>query len=101
MKITSTLPFNTIVSATRTKAGKGTVASMEIPAGATIEMSDKEWAPYAKEAQLHIKSGALKFTEAPKLSKEEQDKVDAAAIAEAEAVLAKLKPAPKKDKQDK
>ena len=91
MKIKSELPFNTIIHARRKPGFKGIVASLEIPSGATIEMSDKEWEPYSYEAKAYIENGSLKLVEAPKMTKEEQEKADAAELSAAEAVLAKLK----------
>ena len=107
MKIKSHLNFNTSLFAPHKKAtegGKILIGSAQpdyinIPAGATLELADAEWAKYSdtETAKLWLEKGILEITEAPVLTEEEQEAADAAELAEVEARAAEL--AAKKSKK--
>lgn len=101
MKIKSNLVFNTSIlarhtdkskDATKVVIGGALPEYLLIPAGSTIELADAEWAKFAEAAKPLIKAGSLDLLEAPELSKEAQGEADAAALAEAQEVVAKLSP---------
>lgn len=103
MKIKSTLAFNTKLAAEHKAVGKTAKSNaallvgsslpeiLRIPAGATLDLSDKEWSKFEKAAASMVKSGDLVIVAAPKLSEEEQAAADEARLkelqAEAEAIM--------------
>lgn len=91
MKIKSNLVFNTHLHARHTE-GSSVPERITIPAGSTLTLPDEEWGKFAESAKGLLMTGNLELLEAPKLSEEEQAAADEAAVAEAEEVLAKLKP---------
>ena len=99
MKIKSNLLFNTSIMARhilQDKSDKKVIVgsslpnSLNIPAGATIELEDSEWLMFAPAAKELIKAGHLTLVQSPKLSEEEQAAVDAKELSDAQAVVAKL-----------
>lgn len=101
MKITSKLKFNTKLIAAHKSISKGGSAArligsalpnvLRIPAGATIELADKDWAQYEVASKIHVKNGDLVITEAVVLSAEDQVVADDALEAELRKQMAELK----------
>jgi len=102
MKIKSNLEFNTSIlarhmkldeDATSVVIGGSACEYLMLPAGATIELADSEWKKFeGKTSEGLLKAGHLTMVVAPKLTEEEEAKAEEDAIAEAEALIAKLKP---------
>jgi len=66
-----------------------------IPAGATLELTDAEWKPFATPAKAGLKNGNLEITKAPALTDEEVEAKNKAALEAAEKLIADNKEATK------
>ena len=85
MQIKSTMKFNVRLISRHVKPEKESLIALvgstqpdyiTIPAGATLDLPDEQWAPFASAAVGYIEHGNLVLTEAPKLTAEDQAAAD-------------------------
>ena len=88
MRIRNNKEFNIKVLADHAGAGAGAPGYITIPAGATLELTDAEWKPFANPAKNDLACGNLEITKAPAKSEEEVEAERVAGIAAAEKLLA-------------
>lgn len=83
MKVKNTLKNNVGITA----KGKRVL----FPAEGILELDDKVYADHIESIKLHVEKGNFVFLKKPALSKEEQAKLEAKELAEAEALVAAAK----------
>jgi len=95
MRIRNNKEFNIKVIANHGPVGAGAPGYITIPAGATLELDDAEWKPFAAPAKNDLACGNLEITKAPALSEEEAEAKRVAGVKAAEKLLADNKAAEK------
>jgi len=91
MKIQNKTVANLSVGSMKTR-GKTAKQYMVVPGEATLELDDAVWLAEYEEPSRHlVEAGNLVILEAPKPTKEQEEALEAAELAKAEALIAKKK----------
>lgn len=99
MKVRNNTVANLSVGSLRTQ-GKTAKQYMVVVAESTLELADEVWLEeYAKTASHLVKSGSLTIVEAPALTKEQEEAMEAEELAKAEVLLARAAAKKVKTKQ--
>jgi hypothetical protein len=95
MRIRNNKGFNIKIMAAHGTVGAAGAGAITVPAGATLELTDAEWKPFANAAKVDLDCENLEITKAPALSEEEVTKRNAEQLAAAEKLISDNKAAEK------